>query len=547
MVGTHNSYDVSREPPDKSKTSVHSSLDIGREEEVSTLSLPLAAGNQPPKMDYTSLKQSRPRSDSEDDDFLNAEGFQPVKTKKSRANRSNEITPPSSPILPSSRPIASTSTNSEPLIVIVSSTTNEPIFRNPMKTEKAVSSSIFAPHLTGVKTQVLGKGCSLKLFINPNSPKFPLREISSLSQNFPHEIKCFSPSLNYLEEKSSGVIYPICPEVPLEELASNLRVSEGPSSAIIKVSPVFTVKDGCRVRSDRVRVDFAGKLPHRVCCGFSSYKVLLFFPEPLRCFNCQKYGHGTYTCRFRERCRICGDAYNSTDHSRFNRCSKTHFCIHCRVQGHCSGAISCPVFKKAKEIVKDGVINNTVTNTIRQKLADLNNPSFHLTHNALPSSTNHSNQVHLPLTSEISYAQMVTRQNHTVPAPNSTITHSETTVDVHPVEEESMQASRVTVTPPETSRVTDKPRVNQNRRAVNNYPVSSNEINSNRPIPPLIHNVPNYSNVNQNKSNLNSADLGNFLFQLLILLHKETSKDFIPIFETLCKSCFGVSAASELL
>ena len=47
-------------------------------------------------------------------------------------------------------------------------------------------------------------------------------------------------------------------------------------------------------------------LPDSVKAGYLHNPVVLYIPKSLRCFKCQKFGHGQNTCRGRLTCARCG-------------------------------------------------------------------------------------------------------------------------------------------------------------------------------------------------------------------------------------------------
>ena len=47
-------------------------------------------------------------------------------------------------------------------------------------------------------------------------------------------------------------------------------------------------------------------LPDSVKAGYLRIPVVSYIPNPLRCFKCQKFGHGQNTCRGRLTCARCG-------------------------------------------------------------------------------------------------------------------------------------------------------------------------------------------------------------------------------------------------
>ena len=44
-------------------------------------------------------------------------------------------------------------------------------------------------------------------------------------------------------------------------------------------------------------------LPKEITVGYLKVKVALFVPNPMRCFNCNKFGHTSQRCKVAEKCR----------------------------------------------------------------------------------------------------------------------------------------------------------------------------------------------------------------------------------------------------
>ena len=47
-------------------------------------------------------------------------------------------------------------------------------------------------------------------------------------------------------------------------------------------------------------------LPKEITVGYLKVKVALFVPNPMRCFNCNKFGHTSQRCKVAEKCPGCG-------------------------------------------------------------------------------------------------------------------------------------------------------------------------------------------------------------------------------------------------
>ena len=82
----------------------------------------------------------------------------------------------------------------------------------------------------------------------------------------------------------------------------------------------------------------------------------LFVPNPLRCFNCQKFGHHEDKCPvdIGSVCERCG--MGNHDHHT-NHCKNPTKCVNCGGE-HLSRSNECETWKKEKEIMKLKVTKN---------------------------------------------------------------------------------------------------------------------------------------------------------------------------------------------
>ena len=74
----------------------------------------------------------------------------------------------------------------------------------------------------------------------------------------------------------------------------------------------------------------------------------LFLPNPLRCFNYNKFGHTSQRCRTTAKCQRCGKDKHE------EQCGGPLICSNCKGP-HAVSAKNCPVWKKEKEIQRVGV------------------------------------------------------------------------------------------------------------------------------------------------------------------------------------------------
>lgn len=101
-----------------------------------------------------------------------------------------------------------------------------------------------------------------------------------------------------------------------------------------------------RVNSASIIITFnLPQLPEKIHVAFQSISVRPFIPRPLRCFNCQEYGHGSTSCA---KPSVCGKC-SSNSHPKTDECKNTDLCTNCG-DDHPSWSSKCPTFVKESEI-----------------------------------------------------------------------------------------------------------------------------------------------------------------------------------------------------
>lgn len=93
------------------------------------------------------------------------------------------------------------------------------------------------------------------------------------------------------------------------------------------------------------------EIPKDIKAGYLNCPVRPYIPNPLRCFQCQRFGHSKNSCRGRLTCSLC----SLPDHS-FETCTSAPKCINC-LGPHSSNSKSCPSWQKEREIQKIKVLN----------------------------------------------------------------------------------------------------------------------------------------------------------------------------------------------
>ncbi|XP_046583109.1 uncharacterized protein LOC124290448 [Haliotis rubra] len=86
-------------------------------------------------------------------------------------------------------------------------------------------------------------------------------------------------------------------------------------------------------------------LPKSIKAGYCNIGVEVYVPNPLRCFQCKKFGHGAKSCHGKTKCSRCSGAHASTD------CTNDMKCANCNGD-HMASSKSCPSFEIESKIMK---------------------------------------------------------------------------------------------------------------------------------------------------------------------------------------------------
>ncbi|GFY32565.1 uncharacterized protein TNCV_673201 [Trichonephila clavipes] len=93
-------------------------------------------------------------------------------------------------------------------------------------------------------------------------------------------------------------------------------------------------------------------LPQTVKMAYIRCPVRPYIPNPLRCFQCQRYGHSKNVCRGQPTCPRCGESgHDSVD------CTKKEQCLNCKGD-HPAYSRSCPTWIIEKEITSVKIKKN---------------------------------------------------------------------------------------------------------------------------------------------------------------------------------------------
>jgi len=134
------------------------------------------------------------------------------------------------------------------------------------------------------------------------------------------------------------VNYRVPPDLKEEDLLENLEHQ--------KVTYIKRFKNKDSGWSTTVFLQFSfPRLPTEVRVEYLLFKVKSCIPKPLRCFNCNRFGHVASNCHGKKRCSNCGGEHE------WKQCSALVKCPNCAGEHSASDKI-CPRFTKESVVLK---------------------------------------------------------------------------------------------------------------------------------------------------------------------------------------------------
>ena len=109
--------------------------------------------------------------------------------------------------------------------------------------------------------------------------------------------------------------------------------------------------------------------PKELKLGYNLLKVSPYVPNPLRCYNCQKFGHHESKCLKPPVCKMCGES--GSDHVELT-CTNQITCTNCK-GNHPSESRDCLVWKREREVNQVKYTNNISFPEARKIVQNQNN------------------------------------------------------------------------------------------------------------------------------------------------------------------------------
>ncbi|XP_077485758.1 uncharacterized protein LOC144096758 [Amblyomma americanum] len=224
------------------------------------------------------------------------------------------------------------------------------------KTARTISPFI----VTKTLTSALGTGCKLKKMPSGDL-LLELKENDQYSK-LSNIVFIGDTTVSVTAHRSLNTVRGVISEIDFLQLTEEEMLEGLKNQNVINVHRIKIRKENKEIATKHLVLTFSSStLPESIEVGYLKINVRHYIPNPRRCFNCQRYGHGSQSCRGRKTCAKCA----SQEHVSESCEAATLHCANCQGD-HPSYSRSCPSWKNEKEIITMKTKQNITFKEARQ-------------------------------------------------------------------------------------------------------------------------------------------------------------------------------------
>ncbi|XP_067685430.1 uncharacterized protein [Haliotis asinina] len=276
-------------------------------------------------------------------------------TRNEKKRRLDEIDQPSGHISPNA--------DSWARFLVIEGKDKQPLKLNPFAVSKAISGICGeVSNVTRLRSGSLLVECarrqqslnliSIKTFANVEAVVSVHRTLNSCRGIIRDKARCLS-------------------DMSEEDIATELR-----EQAVTSMKRFTAKREGVIINTNTYLLTFSrSSIPTSIKAGYFNIGVEVYVSNPLRCYKCQKFGHGSQSCRNAVVCQRCGDNHEDTN------CQKDPRCANCD-GSHPTFSKSCPVWQREAKIMKLKCEKNISYFDAKKLLQNQNSNPLNLTYSA---------------------------------------------------------------------------------------------------------------------------------------------------------------------
>jgi len=142
-----------------------------------------------------------------------------------------------------------------------------------------------------------------------------------------------------------GIIFGVPCDLTVEQIAEEVKA--------LSARRLERWSNGQKEPTENVILTFQDDLPTHVVLGFIRRKVKPYVPLPLRCANCQRFGHHATKCHRKQRCVRCGEEHDLESCPTKENPDQIN-CVNCKGQ-HSAAYRKCTRYQEVSQMLKVAV------------------------------------------------------------------------------------------------------------------------------------------------------------------------------------------------
>jgi len=234
------------------------------------------------------------------------------------------------------------STNKGKIIMIqITDTSSIQLLTNPFKINDLLTNSSSPFRNMKIADMRVNRQKSLIVLESTTELDTSLKEsLPSITNLGTYTVRCYQPNSDvYIH----GVLSPIALDVDLDSLKEHATFS--PNATLHSVERLKRKINNKLEESLSIKLTFKSTVLPESCkiFGYLS-KIRPYVPQPIQCYNCQRYNHTAGSCKTLARCLLCAGKHKKEE------CTAVHLhCANCK-EAHAANSKECKFMKQAREV-----------------------------------------------------------------------------------------------------------------------------------------------------------------------------------------------------